>query len=364
MKLSLLSLAPSFATIWVGLLAPSSVQAQATNISAALTDLCSQMPGMPGCTLMNLCAQNSNAIASPYCSSQSLFTDICVTDGMGRMSGCSSYNSTCSSQTSSCVSPSGMPTSQGLAQQIYSICTSMSMTSCQACPTLSQPKSSPPSYSDCDMFTTYFNLCKEMPGMQQCAIYSSFCSAHPEFTLCQVSTALDPPTMKMYFHTGILDYVLFESWVPRTTLQYIGYIVATLLVSFVYEGIVAYSQVLESQWNHQLLKAKGAFDQEHSVSAKGLSGIQKTRITLVRGGLRFLTTTLGYSIMLITMTFNYGLFFAVIFGLVFGTMVFGQWSKEAITNQRIRFSQEAKTQFTLTSLQQEDISGDDHACCH
>jgi hypothetical protein len=37
---------------------------------------------------------------------------------------------------------------------------------------------------------------------------------------------------------------------------------------------------------------------------------------------KFIVATLGYSIMLITMTFNYGLFFAVMAGLAFGHALF------------------------------------------
>jgi hypothetical protein len=38
---------------------------------------------------------------------------------------------------------------------------------------------------------------------------------------CKVDLATSVPVMRMYFHGGVLDYVLFQTWVPRSTTEYI-----------------------------------------------------------------------------------------------------------------------------------------------
>ena len=47
--------------------------------------------------------------------------------------------------------------------------------------------------------------------------------------------------MKMFFHTGLADYVLFEGWVPRTGLQYVGSVIALFFLSVFYEFLLAYN---------------------------------------------------------------------------------------------------------------------------
>ena len=55
---------------------------------------------------------------------------------------------------------------------------------------------------------------------------------------------------------------------------------------------------------------------------KGLSLTSGFKISTIRSVLKFFSTTLGYGLMLLTMTFNYGMFFAVIFGFAVGTFLF------------------------------------------
>jgi hypothetical protein len=65
---------------------------------------------------------------------------------------------------------------------------------------------------------------------------------------------------------------------------------------------------------------------EHSLKGDASKGV---KVFFIRFVSKFVISTLGYSIMLITMTFNYGLFFAVMFGLAIGHAAFSGWVRRA-----------------------------------
>jgi ABC-type dipeptide/oligopeptide/nickel transport system permease component len=58
--------------------------------------------------------------------------------------------------------------------------------------------------------------------------------------------------------------------------------------------------------------------------SQGVSGVS---VAAQRGVFRLLSTTLGYSLMLVAMTFNIGLFIAVIAGFAVGTFLFSPMIK-------------------------------------
>lgn len=51
---------------------------------------------------------------------------------------------------------------------------------------------------------------------------------------------------------------------------------------------------------------------------------------VVRASMHFLTSGLSYLLMLAAMSFNVGIFFAIVGGLSFGTLVFGRFREVAI----------------------------------
>lgn len=53
---------------------------------------------------------------------------------------------------------------------------------------------------------------------------------------------LSYPPMKMYFHTGTFEFILFRELVPRTTGAYIGYVILILLMGVVCEllGVIRF----------------------------------------------------------------------------------------------------------------------------
>jgi hypothetical protein len=92
-----------------------------------------------------------------------------------------------------------------------------------------------------------------MPGMSGCANFTSMCSAAGTTFrgLCgyeaagkaaassgteeYVLTAL-PPSMRMYLHQGVKEYLLFRSWVPRSDVAYVFSCAAVALLAVTLVG--------------------------------------------------------------------------------------------------------------------------------
>ncbi|KAJ3043520.1 hypothetical protein HDV00_004909 [Rhizophlyctis rosea] len=309
---TLLPLTLFLTSLTTPLLAQTTYPLPDTNITTSLTSLCTQMPGMPSCSLKSACQSSPTSIPSQYCTPFSLLSSACAKD-MPTMDDCRQYNSVCNSTSPSYATcqaaalPS-LPTTAQLAKQIYSICTEMSMDGCDRC------KLTPTStYAECDLLQTYSYLCKSMPSMSQCAQYTSLCSANPGLDqYCAVSATSDPPEMKMYFHTGIRDFVLFYEWVPRTTGHYVGALIGAFLLGLIYEAFQAahlhLERVRSAPSDKKVLLSKGY----HATSA------------LIRGCSRLISATIAYLMMLVVMTYNVGLFFATVVGLGVGSAAFGE----------------------------------------
>jgi hypothetical protein len=169
----------------------------AQSASDSVSALCKSMPGMPGCSIDKLCAASSSTLPSPFCSKESVFTDIC--QDMPSMGDCKAFNSTCLDSTTCKALPS-LPSSRTATQQIASICSEMTMDGCSSCK-IASPTAG---YAECDLLGTYSQLCKAMPEMSQCGAWKALCVSNPSLSYCSTGTAADPPAMKMYFHTGIV----------------------------------------------------------------------------------------------------------------------------------------------------------------
>ncbi|KAJ3171195.1 hypothetical protein HDU88_008232 [Geranomyces variabilis] len=318
--------------------------------TSAIANLCGQMSGMPGCSINTACTTMPGSIPDPFCKPVSVLADICATD-MPTMSGCSSYNTACTNSTSSgttCASPlPSLPTSKIATQRIRSICTEMNMAGCEeTCAAKVMAGSSASSYADCDLLGSYSGLCKSMPGMSQCGEWMAMCAATPALGYCKADASVDPPVMKMFFHTGFADYMLFQNWVPRTGLQYFGTWVAIFLFAVLYEGwnaavINAEARLLAATATSANNRKIGSFSKptekpiSTSSSTTTSSSQSKHVARLQRAALRFVakavTVAAAYVLMLVAMTFNVGLFFAVVVGLGAGSAMFSEWSRAAVT---------------------------------
>ncbi|GJJ78057.1 solute carrier family 31 (copper transporter), member 1 [Entomortierella parvispora] len=341
----------------------ASFELPAATTQANLADLCKQMPYMPGCSLLNSC--QSSHKTDQWCTPFSILADICAVDMPG-MGSCKNYvalcgvnNSTATICTKAPMIPS-FPTTKSASALVIGICTEMDMAGCERC-----PKPAPNAYAaECDTLGTYAILCKAMPEMSQCSTWKSMCTPsassmgfdQSEYCAAGVGGAdMNPPKMRMYFHTGFEDYVLFETWVPRSAGQYAGTWFALFFLTLFYQTIAAYRTGLDIQWAEQLaaeIEAEAetaktgpsepltsvSLNSNRTVGPSGSSSIlmnwvylwrqpwsaREVRQNLIRSVLMFVETTLGYALMLVTMTFNVALFFAVILGLCVGAVVFSR----------------------------------------
>jgi len=344
----------------------ASFELPAATTQADLENLCSQMPYMPGCSLLNSC--QSSHKTDQWCTPFSVLADICALD-MPNMGGCKNYVALCGAASNSTAAKPAIctqapmipsfPTTKNASALVIDICTEMDMAGCERC-----PKPAPGAYAaDCDTLGTYAILCKAMPEMSQCSTWKSMCTAsasslsfeQSEYCAAGVgSPEMNPPKMRMYFHTGFEDYVLFETWVPRSLGQYIGTWFALFFLTLFYQTIATYRTGLDIQWAEQLAaeieKSKMEFSEplttvstnsNKTKYAEGPSSsnsilmswvymwrqpwsVREVRQNLIRSVLMFVETTLGYALMLVTMTFNVALFFAVILGLCVGSVVFSR----------------------------------------
>ncbi|KAJ3035191.1 hypothetical protein HDV00_004260 [Rhizophlyctis rosea] len=322
-----------------------------TNSTTSLTNLCQQMPGMPGCTIRTSCSSPSSTIPSEYCTPFSLLSNICSLD-MPRMSDCAAYTSTCANSTTRCTGPSlsplpSLPTSAQTTASISSICTEMSMDGCSTCSI--RPNAT---YAQCDLLSTYAQLCKAMPNMRQCSYWQSMCDATPSLPYCTASTASDPVEMRMYFHTGIRDYILFKEWVPNTSGQYVAAIMCSILLGMVYEAFQVAHLTVERRRDAvyymppRTLPTSATQTQpattssSSSISSLDPPSASQTSITpllrtdiktsyriasaVIRGVSRLVSASLAYIMMLVVMTYNVGLCIAIVVGLAIGSAVFGE----------------------------------------
>ncbi|KAF8929269.1 hypothetical protein BGZ58_009074 [Dissophora ornata] len=315
---------------------------------------------MPGCSLYKSCQGASKT--DQWCTPFSVLADICAVD-MPNMSDCKNYVALCSASSNQTVSRpaicttapmiSSFPTTKNASALVIDICTEMDMTGCERC-----PKPASGAYAaECDTLGTYAILCKAMPDMSQCATWKSMCSAtsntssslgfqSSEYCAAGVgSSDMNPPSMRMYFHLGFSDYVLFEKWVPRSLSQYVGTWFALFFLTLFFQAIQTYHNGIEIQWAEELsLQSDGVSKSDPTVPLPSLGKgsrpspillqwvhiwrqpwtLREVRQNVVRAVLTFIETTLGYALMLVTMTFNVPLFFAVILGLTVGSVVFSR----------------------------------------
>ncbi|EGG19017.1 hypothetical protein DFA_02260 [Cavenderia fasciculata] len=304
------------------------------NITQDIGSLCGQMKFMALCDIQQQCQtiDSQSGVCNPF----SILADGCQAD-MPKMGGCSNYNSLCGngSVVQQCTKyqmiPS-LPQTKQLSQYVYSICTSMNMDACSQC-------TIPPTYSmlQCDVMNVYTQLCQQMPDMTECASWKSMCepgtllqTSSLNTVYCELPVGEQIPLMRMFFHTGILDYILFETWVPRTRNQFIGYWFLIFFAAIIFECEKTLRSILEKRWEAEKQLARDLdINSNESLVSKGIfKGTYPTfnlKVDLLRGFLHGFELTLSYLLMLVAMTFNVALFFAVIAGTIAGNVAVGRY---------------------------------------
>jgi copper transporter 1 len=200
---------------------------------------------MWGCTVNRVCLQQKPEHGkSGYCERFSVLKDLCL--DMPGMKGCGNYTSMCSnvSVVQECdMKALPFPDSKELGALIQKMCDRMPMSECKKCINNNDMMTM---MLHCDMMQVYSDLCKSMPNMGECAAWKTLCKAVPEWSLCSNTDGHNTvPEMRMYFHTGLVDYVLVEQWVPTNNWQYALTFVAIVLMGILYELLKVCRSVFE-----------------------------------------------------------------------------------------------------------------------
>lgn len=297
---------------------PECVSFKYPNPGAVVDTMCGMMSEMPTCSVRERVCKDKHLKDTHFCADFSLMADVCTDMVMG-VQGCKDYRSMCSnvSVIAECSDPSlkaVLPTYVQTKSYVTSICNSMPMDGCEKCQS-----------GTCDFLSVYSNLCLAMPGMTECTHWKSFCSYQNvnEWPFCPgYKNPFGPPEMRMYFHTGLADYVLFKTWVPRNNVQYAFTWLAIALAGILLEALKFGRARLEKRWarlSHNL----SVQQQEHFDFTGKLPW--KWSIDIPRAILQTIELAWGYLLMLVAMTFNVGLFFAVLAGCFIGTLLFGRF---------------------------------------
>jgi len=112
----------------------------------------------------------------------------------------------------------------------------------------------------------------------------------------------------MYLHTGIRDYILLESWVPKTNGAYCGAWLGTFLLGMCYPLIDFIRSRAMVRWLRMIQRSKGWRISEG--------------IHIQRAFFRIIGVSIAYLLMLIIMNFNLGLLLAAILGIGLGSYFF------------------------------------------
>lgn len=338
----------------------------APQADAEVANLCMMMGWMAGCSVENECARMREEAAGgggalddvteTYCASFSVLADICAADMPG-MGGCRNYTALCAtpgSVVAQCTEEGpmpGLPTTAAAATGILGICTSHRMSGCELCTI--DPDAPGMSDPGCDLVAVYSSLCLRMPDMVECVQWQDMCATVTTWTSWCPSAdpgAGQPPIMRMYFHTGIVDYVLFYGWVPRTDGQYIATLLAVVALAIAFEGLRTLRHYLECRWAsmaparapasstggganesspYRPLEESAGGDAKAAGSLVAYPGWApqpfRLKVDLVRATVSATETLVSYSLMLIAMTFNVGLFLAVVVGVFIGSLLFGRY---------------------------------------
>lgn len=145
--------------------------------------------------------------------------------------------------------------------------------------------------------------------------------------------------MKMYFTWGPEVTLLFSSWTVSTWPAYLGSLLVCLLLAVCYEGLtvirVLYSARLREKAakEQEMLEASGAGALEANGGSHGHKGKLRKHPQWLAGGSivdRLLASLMigisaatSYLLMLMIMSFNVGVFIAVVLGHSFGVLLFG-----------------------------------------
>lgn len=156
------------------------------------------------------------------------------------------------------------------------------------------------------------------------------------------------PEMRMYFHKGTVEYVLFQGFVTVSFQSYVltcFVIILSGLLSALLKGLRHRKQ---KQWDACPLGlhrsdprcslgmsgtlraiAQIAFDDSTSIQVNSLAGRLLYRNT-IRACFTLVISSIDYSLMLLAMTFNIGFFICILISFFMGQLLYGHWFYEDV----------------------------------
>lgn len=202
-------------------------------VDSGIQSVCSEMPNMLGCSFLNYCEDSANDVKNePFCGTFAVYKILCL--DMGSMQGCTSYRTMCGTGTAvlQCQMPvPDFPKTLNVESDLESMCNSHAMETCQQYFNCSAGGNT----MDCNLLELYSSVCLSMPEMDDCADWQTMCEDVGNWSFCTADVATQVPIMRMYFHTGELDYILFKGWVPRSSGIYALSWLGIFLIAIFYE---------------------------------------------------------------------------------------------------------------------------------
>lgn len=232
-------------------------------------------------------------------------------------------------------------------------------------------------YGSCaDPLLSYSRICLSME-MDGCQDWKQMCTSNVGLVpFCGEEGGEGRETcsgvMRMYFHNGWDDVVLFQSWVPCSVGKYVATCVGVILLGVIVAFLKVIRVRLECRFERSVLLLRDSRPGGGAVGGGGAGGahaaergergerrgggdtpVEAPLLTLssisvprdngeegffagilprsglevkqnvLRGVLVSVTLALDYSLMLVAMTFNIGLFVAVCLGVGLGSVLFG-----------------------------------------
>ena len=215
------------------------------DIEHDLDSLCMMMSELSGCRVRHFCFSSPKGANGATCEKWTLLTDVCSSHGgaaMSGMTGCQKYNELCDNSSTvvqACTTHTPTPSlvlAKTARQEMLTMCSSMSgMAGCDTCTSaahcphpldsLSQACLAMPGMEKCDDWTT---MCQQNMMMGKGSMLPKFCD--PQFNT--TTNQCNAGAMKMYFHGGIHDVVLFKEWYACNVGQYTTVLCVVFFVAF------------------------------------------------------------------------------------------------------------------------------------
>lgn len=140
--------------------------------------------------------------------------------------------------------------------------------------------------------------------------------------------------MSMAFHFGFNETILFGSWKISSVGGLVGSMIGIIIMAALYEGLKYYREYLFWRTYNALQYRSVSMPQEKNVVAEDNRVVQPTMLSWMHTFQTFLhiiQIILSYFLMLIFMTYNVWLCFAVVLGAAIGYFLFG-WKKSVIVD--------------------------------